>query len=131
MKSITNNEAMNLVHRLRADGNLIWYFGAKVILVLPNDTVSVKNKVELIRALRESGYLHGDQTLDKDALWHFRLEADETMLDAEDFLERFRGYQAVNDLMVNSHNTQGIKDALTKHVGGLRYNDYLTSVEIA
>jgi hypothetical protein len=51
--------------------------------VLPNEAVSIKNKLELIRGLREHGYLQGDETLNKDAYRHFRMEADKLKRNAE------------------------------------------------
>ncbi|MCB9365901.1 MAG: hypothetical protein H6508_01745 [Calditrichaeota bacterium] len=131
MKSITNTDATILVQRLHNEGNLIWYFGAKVILVLPNNAVSVKNKVELIHALREHGYLRRNETLNDEVCKHFRMAAEATMLDAKDFFERFRGADAEADLKANKNNIAGIKEVLMHHVGDMVYEDYRTAVVTA
>lgn len=131
MKSITSTDATILVRRLHNEGNLIWHFGAKVILVLPNDTVSVKNKVEVIHALRKHGYLRSNETMNGDAFKHFRMAAEATMLDAKDFFERFRESDAEADLKANKNNIAGIKEVLTKHVGDMVYEDYQTAVATA
>ena len=83
MDSLTISQTMNLVHRIHQDGNQIWHLGAKTILVLPNEAVSIKNKLELIHGLREHGYLQGDETLNKEAYRHFRTEADKLKRNAE------------------------------------------------
>lgn len=88
MDSLTINQTKNLVHRIHADGNQIWHLGAKTILVLPNEAVSIKNMLELIRGLREHGYLQGDETLNKEAYRQFRAEAGKLKRNAERIIAR-------------------------------------------
>lgn len=88
MDSLTINQTTNLVHRIHQDGNQIWHLGAKTILVLPNEAVSIKNKLELISGLREHGYLQGDETLNNEAYRHFRTEADKLKRNAERVIAR-------------------------------------------
>jgi hypothetical protein len=129
MKSITNEDAMKLAHQLRTDGNLIWNIGAKIILLLPHEAVSVKNKNALNRALHEYDYLADDQCLDGTALAHFRMEAEEIMLDAEDWLLR-AGIPAVQIDQVR-RNMTGMRSLLTRRIGHMNFGDYLTVVESA
>jgi len=83
MDSLSINQTMNLVNRIHKDGNHIWHIGAKTILVLPNEAVSIKNKLELIRGLREHGYLQCDETLNTEAYRQFRAEAGKLKRNAE------------------------------------------------
>jgi hypothetical protein len=119
MKTITNETAMNLAHKLRTDGHLIWNIGAKVILLLPNEAVSVKNKEELNRALHESCYLDPDRCLEGQALAFFRSEAEEIMLDAEDWIDRFGTPASKIQLESVRHDITGVKALLKQHMGGI------------
>jgi hypothetical protein len=119
MQIITNEAAINLAHRLRNDGHLIWYIGAKIILLLPNEAVSVKNRLELNRALHEASYLDADQCLEGQALAAFRSEAKKIMLDAADWIHRNGTPASKIQMKKVSHDISGVKALLRQNMGDM------------
>ena len=129
MKNITNDAAMNLAHELRADGQLFWSIGAKLFLMLPYEAVSVKNKLELNRALREYRYLGRHQCLDGTALDCFRMEADEIAYDGEVWLDQFGTSIAQAQLERVRHDIAGMKALIKNYIGNMSQEDYLARME--